>query len=68
MPRIIQNYKVSINSFPGYKYFFFNEPTIAANDYLDMLEVYVAPQLQEFQPWIIFEQDGAPPHYVSHVR
>ena len=29
---------------------------------------YVAPQLEEFQPWIIFEQDGAPPHLGSHVR
>jgi len=33
-----------------------------------MLELYVAPQLEEFQPWIIFQQDGAPPHWGSHVR
>ena len=33
-----------------------------------MLELYVAPQLEEFQPWIIFQQDGAPPHRGSHVR
>ena len=32
-----------------------------------MLELYVAPQLEEFQPWIIFQQDGAPPHWGSHV-
>jgi len=33
-----------------------------------MLKLYVAPQLEEFQPWIIFQQDGAPPHWVSDVR
>ena len=33
-----------------------------------MLELYVAHQLEEFQPWIISQQDGAPPHWVSDVR
>jgi len=33
-----------------------------------MLELHVAPQLEEFQPWIIFQQDGAPPRWGSHVR
>jgi len=33
-----------------------------------MLELYVAPQLEEFQPLIIFQQDGASPHWVSDVR
>jgi len=33
-----------------------------------MLELYVAPQLEEFQPWIIFQQDGASPHWVSDIR
>ena len=33
-----------------------------------MLELYVAPQLEEFQPWIVFQEDGAPPHWGSHVR
>ena len=23
---------------------------------------------EEFQPWIMFQQDGAPPHWSSHVR
>ena len=32
-----------------------------------MLELYVAPQLEEFQPWIIFQQDGAPPNWDSDV-
>jgi hypothetical protein len=51
-------YRVSIKSFSDYK------QTV----YLDMLELYVTPQLEEFQPWIIFQQDGAPPHWGSHVR
>ena len=28
--------------------------TFITNIHLDMLELYVAPQLEEFQPWIIF--------------
>jgi len=53
-------YRVSINSFPDYKH-------LLQENYLDMLEQYVAPQLEEFQPWIIFQQDGAPPHWGSDV-
>jgi len=48
--------------------FFFKEPTISAKVHLDMMELYVAPQLEEFQPWIIFQQDGAPPYWGSYVR
>ena len=33
-----------------------------------MLELYVSPLLEEFQPWIIFQQDGAPPYWGSDVR
>ena len=54
-------YRVSINSFPDYKH-------LLQENYLDMLEQYVAPQLEEFQPWIIFQQNGAPPHWGSDVR
>jgi len=46
-------YRVSINSFPDYKH---------------LRKLCFAPQLEEFQPWIIFQQDGAPPHWGSHVR
>jgi len=28
---------------------------------------YVAPQLEDFQPWIILQQDGAPPHWGVHM-
>ena len=33
-----------------------------------MLELYVAPQLEESQSCIIFQQNGAPPHWVSNVH
>ena len=32
-----------------------------------MLELHVAPQLEEFQPWIIFQQDDATPNWGSDV-
>ena len=48
--------------------FFFNETSITANVYLDLLTEYVAPQLTDFQPTIIFQQDGAPPHWGLHDR
>jgi len=38
-------------------------------DYKHLLqELYVARQLEEFQLSIIFQQNGAPPHWGSHVR
>ena len=33
-----------------------------------MWNTNTAPQSEEFQPWIIFQQDGAPTHWRSHVR
>ena len=48
--------------------FFFAESSISANIYLDMLTHYAVPQLAEFQPNIIFQQDGAPPHWGLRVR
>ena len=54
-------YRVSINSFPDYKH-------LLQENYLNLLELYVAPQLEEFQPWIIFQQDGAPPRWGSDIR
>ena len=47
--------------------FFFHETTITADVYLDLLTEYVAPQLIDSQPTIIFQQDGAPPHWGLHV-
>uniref|UniRef100_A0A8C5R2R6 Transposase n=1 Tax=Leptobrachium leishanense TaxID=445787 RepID=A0A8C5R2R6_9ANUR len=48
--------------------FFFGETSITANVYLDLLTEYVAPQLHDLQPTIIFQQDAAPPHWGLHVR
>ena len=42
--------------------------SISANVYLDLLTEYVVPQLNDLQPTIIFQQDGAPPHWGLHVR
>lgn len=48
--------------------FFFHEQTVTGNVYLDMLENYAYPQLEAFQPNVIFQQDGAPPHWTLFVR
>ena len=32
------------------------------------MELYVAPQLEEFQLWVIFQLDGATPQWGSHFR
>ena len=32
------------------------------------VEYKQTPQLAQFQPWITFQQDGAPPHWGSDVR
>ena len=48
--------------------FFFYQTTITADVYLDLLTEYVAPQLIDSQPTIIFQQDGAPPHGVLRVH
>jgi hypothetical protein len=48
--------------------FFFTEPTVTRNIYLDMLEQFSIPQLLPQQPNVIFQQDGAPPHWSLDVR
>ena len=42
--------------------FLFAEKSITAQIYLDVLTKYVSPQLEHYQPQVIFQQDGAPPH------
>jgi len=46
--------EVSINSLPDYKHL--------------LQENFVAPQLEEFKPWVVFQQNYVPPHWGSHVR
>jgi hypothetical protein len=48
--------------------FFFAEKTITGITYLDMLEQFALPQLSNLQPGIVFQQDGAPPHWNLNVR
>ena len=53
----------------GYWAFFFNEPTITQESYLHMLETIAYQELQQLQIQdIIWQQDGAPPHFGLQVR
>jgi hypothetical protein len=50
------------------KSFFFAEDTITDVIYLDLLEAFSFPQLDETEsPDIVFQQDGAPPHFSNFV-
>ena len=46
----------------------FCESTVTGPVYLDMLEQFKYPQVTAFQPSIIYQQDGAPPHWIMDVR
>ncbi|GBN12323.1 hypothetical protein AVEN_250724-1 [Araneus ventricosus] len=48
--------------------FFFSERSVTSNVYLDMLEVWLMPQLDSDSTDYIFQQDGAPPHWNTEVR
>ncbi|KFM68198.1 hypothetical protein X975_25037, partial [Stegodyphus mimosarum] len=48
--------------------FLFTEKTVSSVVYLDMLENFVFPQLEELQPHVFLQQDGAPPHWGTIVR
>ena len=43
--------------------FFFVETTVTSINYLDMLQLWLVSQLQEDSEDLIFQQDGAPPHF-----
>jgi len=54
----------AISSVKVYGPFFFAEPTVTSISYLDMLENYLMPELQEdMDTDVIFQQDGAPLHF-----
>jgi hypothetical protein len=54
----------TISSVKVYGPFCFAEPTVTVISYLDMLENYFVPQLQQdMVRGLIFQQDGAPPHF-----
>lgn len=50
--------------------FFFGERTVTGNSYIDMLQQFLQPQLQEdgILETVVFQQDGAPPHFALIVR
>jgi hypothetical protein len=47
--------------------FFFAEETVTGMTYLDMLQLWLIPQLQNI-PTFIFKQDGSPTHFHYEVR
>ena len=48
----------------------FAEGTITGNTYLDMLRDFLEPQLEQdgILDSVVFQQDGAPPHFALAVR
>ena len=65
-----QNVWCGMTSEKVYRPFFFEEETVRAINYLEMIEQYVVPQLQQdgILDTIIYQQDGAPPHWAIIVR
>ena len=48
--------------------FIFAEETVTSTIDMTMLEGVTFPQIEDLQPHIIFQQDGAPPHWALVVR
>jgi hypothetical protein len=48
--------------------FLFVENAVTGNSYLDMLTLWLLPQVEEDSNDFIFQQDGAPPHFHVAVR
>ncbi|KFM73496.1 hypothetical protein X975_18609, partial [Stegodyphus mimosarum] len=48
--------------------FFFTEKTASSVVYLDTLGNFVFSQLEELQPHVFLQQDGAPPHWSTIIR
>ena len=58
----------AISSVKVYGPFFFAKPTVTGISYLDMLENYLMPELQQdMDRDLIFQQDGAPLHFHCKV-
>ena len=47
--------------------FFFVEKSITDKIYLNLLAEYMSPRLEQYQPQVIFKQEGAPPHWGLEV-
>ena len=50
--------------------FIFAVKTVTGTNYLDMLQLFLEPQLQQdsILASVMYQQDGAPPHYANIVR
>jgi hypothetical protein len=46
--------------------YFFEERAVTSHNYLDMLELFAVPQIDDDN--VIFQQDGAPVHYANTVK
>jgi len=57
----------AISSPKVYGPFFFAEETVIGMTYLDMLQLWLMPQLQNI-PTVIFQPDASPVHFHSEVR
>jgi len=56
----------AISSQKVYGQFFYVEETVTGTTYLDMLQLWLMPQLQNM-PTFIFQQDGSPAHFHCKV-
>jgi hypothetical protein len=56
----------AISSWKVYSPFLFAEETVTGMTYLDMLQLWLMPQLQNI-PTFIFQQDGSPTHFHCEV-
>jgi hypothetical protein len=61
LPKV--NVFFAVSSCKVYRPFSFVEPTVTGMNYVDLLQLWLMPQLQEDSKDIIFQQDGAPPHF-----
>ena len=57
----------AISSQKVYGPFFFAEETVSGMTYMDMLQLWLMPQLQNITT-SIFQQDGSPAHFQCEVR
>jgi hypothetical protein len=58
----------AVSSCKVYRPFFFAEPTVTSINYLDILQLWLMPQLQEDREHFISQQNGAPPHFHFDIR
>lgn len=56
------NVLCAISNEKVYGPFFFVENTVTGDSYLDILTLWLLPELEEHSNDFIYQQDGAPPH------